>query len=190
MNWWWVSSTSSTVFIWIYVKWVQPGLRNPGWALPFHMAISHSVIVASYSAKRWCLECGSCVLFCSLSCGCAEGARHVGAYIWLWTWFGKRVIAVTEQRVQGYGRFFLSPCHNGCLLRICSEELFGWGTGAVHFGTKLLGIGVRENGSRIFKWTELPSNFSVGSCSLISNKYFKLKNSWGANGAPQTQTTC
>ena len=22
------------------------------------------------------------------------------------------------------------------------------------------------------------------------NKYFELKNSWGANGAPQTQTTC
>ena len=23
-----------------------------------------------------------------------------------------------------------------------------------------------------------------------TNKYFELKNSWGANGAPQTRTTC
>ena len=23
-----------------------------------------------------------------------------------------------------------------------------------------------------------------------ANKYFELKNSWGANGAPQTRTTC
>ena len=26
-------------------------------------------------------------------------------------------------------------------------------------------------------------------CSLVY-KYFELKNSWGANGAPQTRTTC
>ena len=24
----------------------------------------------------------------------------------------------------------------------------------------------------------------------LPNKYFELKNSWGANGAPQTRTTC
>ena len=24
----------------------------------------------------------------------------------------------------------------------------------------------------------------------VPNKYFELKNSWGANGAPQTRTTC
>ena len=28
------------------------------------------------------------------------------------------------------------------------------------------------------------------TCDKLTNKYFELKNSWGADGAPQTQTTC
>ena len=30
----------------------------------------------------------------------------------------------------------------------------------------------------------------VGQDSAIVNKCFELKNSWGADGAPQTRTTC
>ena len=81
------------VFTWTYVKWL-----NLGRGLPFHMAVNHCMRVASYSAKRWHLESGSSILsFFSLSCGCKEGARHVGTYFWLWTWLGERVIAITEQ---------------------------------------------------------------------------------------------
>ena len=47
-----------------------------------HGKINHCVRVASYSAKKWRLESASSVLsFFSLSCGCEEGARHVGAYV-------------------------------------------------------------------------------------------------------------
>ena len=28
------------------------------------------------------------------------------------------------------------------------------------------------------------------SGSIVQNKYFELKNSWGADGVPQTRTTC
>ena len=30
----------------------------------------------------------------------------------------------------------------------------------------------------------------ANNCVGQNNKYFELKNSWGANGAPQTRTTC
>ena len=50
--------------------------------LPFHMAANHCIRVASCSAKRWRIWSGSTVLsFFSLSCGCEEGVRHVGAYV-------------------------------------------------------------------------------------------------------------
>ena len=117
-----------------YVKWVEPGSS----ASVSHV-VNLCVRVASYSAKRWLLESESW----------REQKVHINAYIWLRTWLGKCVIVVTEQRMRGYGCFFSSLSGNGCLLRICSEEPSGWGTGAVNFEMKLLRIGVRGKQSTI-----------------------------------------
>ena len=117
------------------------------------MAINHCVRVASYSAKRWHLESGSSVLsfFHSIMwlrrCAACQSLCLTMDMAW------QHVIVITKQRMWGYGCFFSSPSCDGCLLCICSEELSVWGTGVVHFGTKLQGIGVRGHHNRL-TWVE------------------------------------
>ena len=42
----------------------------------------------------------------------------------------------------------------------------------------------------ITSWYDI-CDIEIWATSILNlNKYFELKNSWGANGAPQTRTTC
>ena len=109
---------------------------EPGWSA----SISHGSKSLRKSSELYCerMAFGVCVfhLIVLLSVMWLRRRRAARRHLRrLWTWLGKHVTAVTEQRVRGFGCFFSSPSRDGCLLRICSEELYGWGTGAVHFGT-------------------------------------------------------
>ena len=47
---------------------------------------------------------------------------------------------------------------------------------------------VRRDGN-VWRIDGYPPVGQDSACAIV-NKYFELKNSWGADGAPQTRTTC
>ena len=158
-NWTQLLMDTYTVFTLTYVKWVQPRSDKLGWTRIEHFCFTWQWIIAQgyhvYSVKRWCLESGySILLFFSLSCGCekASDISTLTSDMYMAWEACNRCHRTARVRIWLH---ILSPCCDGCLLHICSEELSAWGTGAVYFGMKLLGIGVRGNCNWLYTHSQL-----------------------------------